>query len=1010
MTHGRDDLARERSLSGRFAERLRQLERSLATGAPENADFRRLAAGLCDAADRLGLETLARDSRRLLSGATPDPGALRGALPTAEALAERLAAAAGSPSPGGGVQLPCRDAADHGEPALLLLSRNEPPARGLAQLFSDPPRGPDSRRRIVTTPAEAVATVQGWPDVVTVLLIDEDSFTEPVTARLGAALGTELQAGRLAMVLLTGNRTLETLQRAGAAGCSAVESPDRGEFALGPCIQAAAAQCRATSGAATVLLMDDDELPRAACAALLEAAGLAVVTQQAPAELPAVIDELRPDLVLLAAAANGSSPAELTELLALLSPAVDPAIAALAGEATPTGERERLLAAGVEVLAAGRDAAQLPARARRLALAHRARRLKSERRLQRSLDLEQASRAVNEHAMVTATDAEGRIFYANDRFCAIAGYRREELIGQEHSLIRSGAHPPSFIRGIWDTIAAGRSWHGTICKRARDGSHFWVETTIVPFLDSEGRPYRYVALRTDVTRLVESERANFLRSRAIEAATSGIMLADMRSPDEPIIEVNAAIETITGYRPEEFIGRNCRFLQGPDTDPAAVGELRAALREARSTEVTLLNYRKDGTPFWNQLTLSPIFDEHGQLTHVIGIQTDVTARVEAEQAEARERKRLQRAQQCANIGTWEWDPRSGDVYWTEAIAPMLGYADGELEMTFDAYVAAIHPEDREAVLAAADRCVATGEPLEIEHRVLWPDGTIAWLHEHGAVERSPDGEVLRVVGVVQDISERRRAAMELEAAREQADRANRAKSEFLSRMSHELRTPMNAVLGFAQLIEADPELPEEHRENCGEIIRAGHHLLELIDDVLDLSKIEAGHIEVVTEAVSLAPLAEECLSLVGSMARRHEVTLHQEVADEAMAWADPKRLKEAILNLLSNAIKYNHPGGQVSLRSEVQPSLRRICIHVVDTGTGIPEDKLERLYEPFERLGADSTAIEGTGIGLSITRRLVDLMAGSISVQTAAGRGSTFTIELPLAGALHPSTSVADTH
>ncbi|MPY94531.1 MAG: hypothetical protein GEV08_16170 [Acidimicrobiia bacterium] len=237
---------------------------------------------------------------------------------------------------------------------------------------------------------------------------------------------------------------------------------------------------------------------------------------------------------------------------------------------------------------------------------------------------------------------------------------------------------------------------------------------------------------------------------------------------------------------------------------------------------------------------------------------------------------------------------------------------------------------------------------------------------------------------------------QLEAARAVADEANRSKSEFLSRMSHELRTPMNAVLGFAQLLELD-DLDTEQREAVKQILKGGNHLLELINEVLDIARIEAGRLDLSPEPVLLSDVLADTLDLVGPMAAQHSVHL---VGDRRgtcaeYVFADRQRLKQILLNLLANGVKYNRPGGMVALTCGPSPP-GRLRLDVSDTGPGIPAEQVGLLFVPFERLGASQSTVEGTGIGLALSRRLAEAMHGTLGVRSVEGEGSTFWLELPL--------------
>ena len=494
--------------------------------------------------------------------------------------------------------------------------------------------------------------------------------------------------------------------------------------------------------------------------------------------------------------------------------------------------------------------------------------------------LQQLRSAIDQHAIVSVTDVEGNIVHVNGRFCAISGYSREELLGQNHRLVKSGLHTSEFYVTLWRTISAGQTWRGEVCNRRKNGELYWVEATIVPLLDNNGKPQQYISIRTDITALKHHEE-------------------ELRISDE----------------------------------------------------------------------------------------------------------RLRRSQVFANIGTWDWNIRTGDLYWSERIAPLFGYPSGELETSYANFLNAVHPDDRQSVSDAVNACIEHDIPYEIEHRVLWPDGRVHWLQERGAVVRDAAGNPEHMLGVVQDVHQRKLTEEALIAAREDAERANQAKSDFLSSMSHELRTPMNAIIGFAQMLEYDSDLNPDQKDDVHEIIKAGRHLLELINQVLDLSKIEAGHIDLSLEPVGVARLVEDCRQLIQPQAAARRIVIDLDVPTETAVRADRVRLKQVLLNLLSNAVKYNREGGHIRL--SVQPiAVERFRIMVTDTGAGIAPKHIGELFQPFKRLEAEHSEIEGTGIGLSITKQLVEMMGGEVGVDSQVGVGSTFWIELPTEIAIMPDRTV----
>ena len=318
----------------------------------------------------------------------------------------------------------------------------------------------------------------------------------------------------------------------------------------------------------------------------------------------------------------------------------------------------------------------------------------------------------------------------------------------------------------------------------------------------------------------------------------------------------------------------------------------------------------------------------------------------------------------------------------------------------------IHPDDVAGVRQLmTGQGLDTSKPISYEYRVQLPSKGLRWLAGQVMPMPEADGSV-SWYGYTSDVTEQKLYADAVISA-EAAERANRAKSEFLSRMSHELRTPLNAVIGFAQLLQMDrsTEFGETQRGHVRLIEKAGQHLLAVLGDVLDLSRIEAGSLPLNITAQDSAHVVDDALHLVSDLARRHRITLHTEgMVPHLAVRADRVRLRQVLVNLLVNAIKYNRPGGQVALSSWRDGG--RIMLEVRDSGIGMDPTQLAHLFEPFNRLGAERTGIEGTGIGLVIVQRLVTLMQGQIEAHSVPGQGSCFRIWLPAASET-PADSVA---
>jgi PAS domain S-box-containing protein len=340
---------------------------------------------------------------------------------------------------------------------------------------------------------------------------------------------------------------------------------------------------------------------------------------------------------------------------------------------------------------------------------------------------------------------------------------------------------------------------------------------------------------------------------------------------------------------------------------------------------------------------------------------------------------------------------------------MLGYTREEMigRPVWQFVAADQQEQSREAVR----RKVAGEEPTApFERDFLRRDGGYLILEIYDSLIYDRAGEVTGIRSVLLDVTDRRlaeqllanevtereRLTVALRRSKEEAEKANRAKSEFLSRMSHELRTPLNAILGFAQLLEMSP-LDRDKREAVGQILKAGQHLLGLINEVLEISRIEAGRLSLSPEPVLVSSAIQETLDLLTPMAVRRNILLRDEVGKERRRYvvADQQRLKQVLLNLVSNAIKYNSDDGTITISAE-EIDGTRLRVKVRDTGPGVKPENQAKLFTPFERLGAEQTGVEGTGLGLALSKRLLEMMGGSIGVQNNPDRGATFWMELPL--------------
>ena len=324
------------------------------------------------------------------------------------------------------------------------------------------------------------------------------------------------------------------------------------------------------------------------------------------------------------------------------------------------------------------------------------------------------------------------------------------------------------------------------------------------------------------------------------------------------------------------------------------------------------------------------------------------------------------------------------------------YGISEAEALAPGFLASrIHPDDIAGFVEAMQRIAVGSSHRELlEYRLRHGDGRYRWVAATQVPETNGTDSVVATLSYVLDVDDRRRTEEALREAQATAESANRAKSEFLSRMSHELRTPLNAVLGFGQLLQIEP-LTDPQRDSVDHILKGGRHLLDLINEVLDISRIETGDLALSPEPVQLTELTQEVLALMRPLAdqRGIQLVLDRPEGCDGYVFADRQRAKQVLLNLLSNAVKYNRPRGTVAISCDSTDT--RFQINVTDTGMGIPTERLALLFTPFERLGAEHSSEEGTGIGLALSKRLAEAMGGTLTVDSALGRGSTFTLDLP---------------
>ena len=497
------------------------------------------------------------------------------------------------------------------------------------------------------------------------------------------------------------------------------------------------------------------------------------------------------------------------------------------------------------------------------------------------------------------------------------------------------------------------------------------------------------------------------------------------------LAVNDAAVNHYGYSRDEFLGMTLKDIRPPEEIPVLLASISKP-RRANGKQGILRHRKKDGTVMEMEITSHDLSSEARPVR--LTLANDVTARLAAEKQISFQAHLLNEVGQAV-IAT---DTQGTVIYWNRYAETLYGWAAQEAlgQKINTLTVPEIAVAQAEQIIAQLRRGERWSGEFTVQHR----NGTTF----PAAVTNTPiydeAGAMIGIIGISQDITQRKKAeatllkandelemhimertaelkaandslrveniehqvtmetlrevAAALQVAKEEAERANAAKSEFLSRMSHELRTPLNAILGFGQVLESE-DLPEEQRECVDHILQGGNHLLALINEVLDISRVEAGNVALDTEAVGLEEVVAEACALLRPFAAQQNIPIEMNIAALAGVHllADRQRLSQVLINLLSNAIKYNRPGGRVNIVAH-RVEKHRIQIRIEDSGHGLSPQEIKKLFTPFERLHAIDRGIEGTGLGLVISQRLIDAMSGTLGVESEVGKGSTFWIEL----------------
>jgi PAS domain S-box-containing protein len=614
-----------------------------------------------------------------------------------------------------------------------------------------------------------------------------------------------------------------------------------------------------------------------------------------------------------------------------------------------------------------------------------------------------ALRRTNEtlQALITASpraifmlDLEGHVKIWNPAAEQIFGWTEAEVIDRPNPVGLEAALEDSTLQS---SVLQGKTYTrvGLRCHK-KDGTVIDISFSAAPLPDPDGRISGIVAVIADITE--QKQRAEQLRllQSVVLNTNDAVMITEAEPIDEPgprILYVNEAFARITGYPPEEVIGQTPWILQGPKTDRAELHKVRSALSRWESVTVEVIHYRKDGSEFWNELSLVPVADTKGWYTHWIAVQRDTTERKQVEQALRQSEERFRSLIENALDIIMILDLDGSIGYVSPSVEKVLGYTAADL--VGKNAIDFIHPEDW---ANARDRLTDIIQHPELQHPIEFrhrhDDGSWRIL-EAISQPFADSAATLRVMVNARDITERKRLD-EIRLALEREKELSALKTRFFSMASHEFRTPLSTALAAAQVLENSQnewDNTEKRLRNLHRIQDSVNNMVQLLDDILTINRAETGNLAFNPKPFDLELYCCQCVEEMQlSAGTGHKFTVTCQ-GTPCLPRLDEKLMRSILSNLLSNAIKYSPRGGNVRLTLEFQSDL--VLLSIQDEGIGIPLTDRRQLFEPFHR-GKNVRTIPGTGLGLVVVKKCVDLHQGTISIASEVGVGTTCLVTLPL--------------